>query len=215
MKPKLDLTLYFVTDSTGLNANEFFRIVNRACDGGVTLVQLREKERSGADYLQLALSVKGITDEYNVPLIIDDRIDIAMAVDAAGVHLGQSDIPVCYARKILGNNKIIGATAKTVNQAVHAEQKGADYLGVGAIYPTTTKVITKITEVSTLNDISKSVKLPICAIGGLNSDNMHVLYDSEADGIAVVSAIMKSDNPAETARLLKQQVQTNFKKFRN
>ncbi|MCL2036594.1 MAG: thiamine phosphate synthase [Oscillospiraceae bacterium] len=209
----LDLTLYFITDSTYENQTEtdFLETVKQACEGGVTLVQLREKNKDGLAYLELARKVKQITDGYNIPLIIDDRVDIAMAVDAAGVHLGKSDIPVSVARRLLGENKIIGATAKTVEQAKRAKSEGADYLGVGAIYPTTTKVVTIITEVSTLNAISEEINLPIVAIGGLNGTNMQVLYDSMANGVAVVSAIMKSETPSETAKSLKKQVEENFK----
>ncbi len=148
-----DCSLYLVTDSTGLDERDFLRRVEEACAAGVTLVQLREKERDGREYLNLAMKVKEITDKYNIPLIIDDRIDIAMSIDAAGVHVGQSDINVRYARKLLGENKIVGATTKTIEQAKEAVSEGADYLGVGAIYPTTTKVTTVITEVSTLNKI--------------------------------------------------------------
>ncbi|MDR0778721.1 MAG: thiamine phosphate synthase, partial [Methanomassiliicoccaceae archaeon] len=145
------ITLYLVTDSTGMSVDVFLKKVEQACRGGVTIVQLREKEKDGLEYLGLAEKVKRITDNYGIPLIIDDRADIAMAVGAAGVHVGQSDIPVRHLRRLLGNNKIIGASAKTVDQAKRAKDEGADYLGVGAIYPTTTKVITRITEISTLN----------------------------------------------------------------
>ena len=209
---KLDLTLYFVTDSTDRTEKDFLEILKQACEGGVTLVQLREKDKSGLEYLDLAEKVKQITDQYKIPLIINDRVDITMAVDAAGVHLGQMDIPVYAARKLLGEDKIIGATAKTVIQAKKAKEEGADYLGVGAIYPTTTKVITVITEVSTLNEIAVQTNMPVAAIGGLNSSNIHVLYDSMADGIAAVSAIMKSENPCDTVKSLKRQVLENFKK---
>jgi len=209
---KPDLTLYFVTDSTDRTEEDFLEIVQQACEGGVTLVELREKEKSGLEYFNLAQKVKQITDQYDIPLIIDDRVDIAMAVDAAGVHVGQTDIPVSAARALLGENKIVGATAKTVAQAKKAKEEGADYLGVGAIYPTTTKVITVITEVSTLNEIVVQTGMPVVAIGGLNESNIAVLYNSMADGIAVVSAIMKSENPRNTAALLKKQVLENFKK---
>jgi len=205
-----DLTLYFITDSTGMAEEDFLEVVRQACAGGVTLVQLREKEKSGLEYFNLAKKVKRVTDQYGVPLIIDDRADIAMAVDAAGVHVGQTDIPVSIARALMGENKIIGATAKTAAQAKKAKEEGADYLGVGAIYPTTTKVVTIITEVSTLNEIAAQTGLPVVAIGGLNASNIAVLYDSMADGIAVVSAIMKSENPRDTAALLKRQVLENF-----
>jgi thiamine-phosphate pyrophosphorylase len=206
-----DLTLYFVADSTGMAEDDFLAVVRQACEGGVTLVQLREKEKGGLEYVKLAEKVKQITDRFNIPLIIDDRVDVAMAVDAAGVHVGQSDLPVHIARRLLGGNKIVGATAKTVAQAEKAKAEGADYLGVGAIYPTTTKVVTVITEVSTLNEIALATNKPLAAIGGLNASNMHVLYDSMAGGIAVVSAIMKSDDPRGTAVALKKQVLENFR----
>jgi len=198
----MDLSLYFVTDSTGLDESNFLNIIEEACKGGVTLVQLREKDRSGLEYYNLAVKVKAITDAYGIPLIIDDRADIALAVDAAGVHVGGADLPVAMARKIMGG-KIVGATAKTVETALKAKEDGADYLGVGAIYPTTTKVVTHLTEISTLNAIVDATGLPAVAIGGLNAENMHVLKGSKASGIAVVSAIMKSDNPCATARLLR------------
>jgi len=210
---KPDLTLYFITDSAGMTEEHFLEIVRQACEGGVTLVQLREKEKSGLEYFTLAQKVKQITDQYGIPLIIDDRVDIAMAVDAAGVHLGRTDLPVSAARALLGEHKIIGATAKTVAQAEKAKEEGADYLGVGAIYPTTTKVITIITEVSTLNEIAIQTGMPVVAIGGLNESNISVLYNSMASGIAVVSAIMKSENPRKTAASLKKLVLENFKKI--
>ena len=208
---KDDLTLYLVTDSTGMAEDAFLKKVEMACDGGVTMIQLREKERCGSEFIELALKVKRISDEHGIPFIINDRIDVAMATDASGVHLGQSDIPVRYARKMLGDDKIIGASTKTVPQAMKALEEGADYLGVGAIYPTTTKVVTAITEVSVLNDIAVQTGLPVVAIGGLNSTNIHVLYESKADGIAVVSAIMKSHDPKRTSADLKEQVLRNFR----
>lgn len=208
-----DSSLYLVTDSTGLKEKEFLSIVEEACKAGVTLVQLREKDKSGREYLNLAIKVKKITDKYNIPLIIDDRIDIAMAVDAAGVHLGQSDINIRYARKILGKDKIIGATTKTVNQAKEAVLEGANYLGVGAIYPTTTKVKTAITEVKTLQDICTLVDVPVVAIGGLNEKNCDILNGSKISGIAVVSAIMKSNNIKEAVINLKEKVK-NIKNTR-
>ena len=209
----LNLTLYLVTDSTGLTEEKFLGTVEDACRGGVTCVQLREKERCALEYLNLAVKVKQIIDKYNIPLIIDDRVDIAIAADAAGVHVGQSDMPVSAARKLMGSSKIVGATAKTVEQAKKAAAEGADYLGVGAIFPTTTKVVTIITKVETLNEIAGAVQIPIVAIGGLNSSNIDVLYNSEADGIAVVSAIMKNQDPCCAAEILKRQVTENFKKL--
>ena len=205
---KFDLTLYLVTDSTYHTEESFLWTIEEACKGGVTLLQIREKERSGRDYLALARKVKEIADRYDIPLIVDDRIDIALAVDAAGVHVGRSDIPVCEARRLLGSGKIVGATAKTVEQAKEAFAEGADYLGVGAIYPTTTKVITVLTEVSTLNAICKAVPIPAVAIGGLNKENMDILKGGCMSGVAVVSAIMKATEPRLAAEELKKKIQS-------
>ena len=205
-KKQLDTTLYLVTDSSYHTEETFLRTVEEALKGGVTLVQLREKERSARDYLRLARRVKEVTDRYKVPLLIDDRVDVAAAADAAGVHVGQSDIPAAEARKILGPDKIVGATAKTVEQAVEAYQQGADYLGVGAIYPTTTKVKTVLTKVSTLEEICRAVPIPVNAIGGLNTGNMDILAGTHIAGICVVSAIMKAEAPGKAAAELKEKI---------
>ena len=199
-----DTTLYFITDSTSFSEEEFLCRVEKALKGGVTLVQLREKNKTTREYIALAEKVHGLTRKYNVPLIIDDRIDVAMAVDAEGVHLGQSDMPVDIARRILGDDKIIGATAKTVPQALEAYRNGADNLGVGAIYPTTTKVKTVLTSVDTLKEIVKAVPIPVNAIGGLNKNNMSVLKGSGIAGVCVVSAIMKADDPQKAAEEIKE-----------
>ena len=199
MKLKFDPTLYLVTNSDGLNLADFLDIIDQACQGGVTMVQLREKERTGRDYYELAIKVKAVTDRFGVPLIIDDRADIALGIDAAGVHLGAEDLPVAAARAIMGPGKIVGATAKTVEAALAALASGADYLGVGAIYPTATKVKTVITPVETLRDIAKKVDIPAVAIGGLNAGNLDVLRGSGVGGIAVVNAIMNSKKPKEAA----------------
>lgn len=198
-----DTSLYFITDSTGFTEEEFLRRTESALRGGVTLLQLREKEKTTREYLTLAEKVHELTVKYNVPLIIDDRVDIAMAVCAEGVHLGQSDMPVSAARKLLGPDKIIGATAKTVPQAKEAWQQGADYLGVGAIYPTTTKVKTVLTSPETLKDICDTVPIPVNAIGGLNADNIGILSGIPVSGICVVSAIMKAQDPAQAAIALR------------
>ncbi len=201
---KLDTTMYFITDSTNYSDEEFLRRVEEACMGGVTLIQLREKERTTREYLSLAEKVHEITRRYDIPLIIDDRVDVALAVNAEGVHVGQSDMPVAIARKLMGDDKIVGATAKTVPQAFEAYEQGADYLGVGAIYPTTTKVKTVLTSVDTLKEIVKAVPINVNAIGGLNKDNIHVLKDSGIDGICAVSAIMKAENPCIAAKELRE-----------
>ncbi len=203
---KPDVTLYLVTDSTGLEESQFLQKVESACRGGITLLQLREKERSGREYLELAQKTKAITDAYGIPLLIDDRVDIALAADAAGVHLGQSDLPLWAARKLLGPHKILGATAKTVEQALKAQEEGADYLGVGAIFPTTTKVVTVLTKVETLAEICKTVSIPVVAIGGLNAQRLSVLEQVPVAGVSVVSAIMKAPDPEQAAKELKERV---------
>lgn len=195
----LDTSLYFITDSTGLSEEEFLRRTEEALQGGVTLLQLREKNRTTREYLSLAEKVHELTRRYGVPLLIDDRLDVAMAMDAEGVHLGQSDLPIHIARRILGPDKIVGATAKTMPQATEAYEQGADYLGVGAIYPTTTKVKTVLTSTDTLRDICKAVPIPVNAIGGLNKTNIDVLCGIPIAGICVVSAIMKADDPRQAA----------------
>ena len=198
-----DTSLYFITDSTGYEEAEFLARVEAALQGGVTILQIREKTKSTREYITLAEKVHALTKKYNVPLIIDDRVDVALAVDAEGVHLGAADMTVTMARKILGEDKIIGATAKTVPWALDAAAQGADYLGVGAIYPTTTKVITVLTSTATLHDICNAVSIPVNAIGGLNKDNIDVLSGIPIAGICAVSAIMKADDPKTAASELK------------
>ena len=178
--------------------------MEQALKGGVTLLQLREKEKSTREYIELAEKVHEITKRYNVPLIIDDRVDVALAIDAEGVHVGASDMPVATARKLMGEDKIVGATAKTVPWAKEAYSQGADYLGVGAIYPTTTKVITVLTSTEALDAITKAVPIPVNAIGGLNKDNIDILKGIDISGICVVSAIMKADDPKSATEMLKE-----------
>ena len=200
---KFDPSLYFITDSTNFTGEEFLSRVEKALVGGATLLQLREKNRTTREYIDLAQKVHAIARRYNVPLIIDDRVDVALAVGAEGVHLGAEDMTVADARRLMGNGKIAGATAKTVPWALDVCSQGADYLGVGAIYPTTTKVKTVLTSVETLRDICNSVPIPVNAIGGLNKDNIDVLSGIPIAGICVVSAIMKADDPESAARELK------------
>ena len=204
---KFDSSLYFITDSTNYTEEEFLFRVEQALKGGATLLQLREKEKSTREYIELAEKVHEITKRYNVPLIIDDRVDVALAIDAEGVHVGASDMPIHTARKLMGEDKIVGATAKTVPWAKEAYEQGADYLGVGAIYPTTTKVVTVFTSTETLDAITKAVPIPVNAIGGLNKDNIDILKGIDISGVCVVSAIMKSDDPEKAARELKARAQ--------
>lgn len=203
---QLDTRIYFITDSTMYTEEEFLSRVRAALEGGVSLIQLREKERSTREYIALAEKVHALTKESGVPLIIDDRIDVALAAKAEGVHLGQSDMPIKTAREILGDDFIIGATAKTVEQAKEAYEQGADYLGVGAIYPTTTKVKTVLTSTEMLDKICKTVPIPVNAIGGLNKDNIDVLKGIGIAGVCAVSAIMKADDPKQAVEELSQAV---------
>ena len=198
----LDTRIYFITDSTPYTEQEFLDRVRSALRGGVSLIQLREKERSTREYIDLAHKVGALAQEFGVPLIIDDRVDVALASGVQGVHLGQSDMPIKTARKILGEDFIIGATAKTVEQAVEAFEQGADYLGVGAIYPTTTKVKTVLTSTEMLDKICKAVPIPVNAIGGLNKNNIDVLKGIGISGICAVSAIMKADDPENAVKEL-------------
>ncbi|MBQ1872059.1 MAG: thiamine phosphate synthase [Lachnospiraceae bacterium] len=200
---KFDSGLYFITDSTNYSEEEFLYRVEEALKGGITLLQLREKNKSTKEYIQLAEKVHALAVRYNVPLIIDDRVDVALAINAEGVHVGAEDMPVKTARKLMGNNKIVGATAKTVPWAKDAYEQGADYLGVGAIYPTTTKVKTVLTSTDTLRDICNAVPIPVNAIGGLNPDNIDILSGIPIAGICVVSAIMKADDPKAAAEKLR------------
>ena len=198
----LDTRIYFITDSTPYSEDEFLGRVESALKGGVSLIQLREKERTTREYISLAQKVHELAKRFGVPLIIDDRIDVALAAKTEGVHLGQSDMPIKTAREILGDDFIIGATAKTVEQALEAYEQGADYLGVGAIYPTTTKVKTVLTSTEMLDRICKAVSIPVNAIGGLNKDNIDVLKGIGIAGICAVSAIMKADDPEAAVKEL-------------
>ena len=200
---KFDSRLYFITDSTLYEEAEFLLRIEQALQGGVTLLQLREKEKSTREFLELAEKVHVLARRYDVPLIIDDRVDVALAIEAEGVHVGASDMPVALARKLMGRNKIVGATAKTVPWAKEAFEQGADYLGVGAIFPTTTKVKTVFTSTETLRDICHAVPIPVNAIGGLNKNNLGVLAGIPIAGICVVSAIMKAEDPRKAAEELK------------
>ena len=195
--------LYFITDSTGFEHDEFLRRIRSALEGGVTILQLREKNRTTREYIELAKEVHEITKEFGIPLIIDDRVDVMLASGSEGVHVGAEDMPVSIARKLIGKDRILGATAKTVEAAVKAYEDGADYLGVGAIYPTTTKVKTVLTSTETLDAITKAVPISVNAIGGLNPDNLGVLKGIDIAGICAVSAVMKADCPKTAAEELK------------
>jgi len=188
------LRLYLVTNRYQDSLESFLEKVETACRSGVTMIQLREKNLTTNQYYQLAKQVKEITDAYQVPLIIDDRLDICLAVDAAGLHIGDDELPVSVARQVLGPDKILGVTAKTVKRALEAETSGADYLGTGAIFPTTTKENAPITLISTLKTICQTVAIPVVAIGGLTSENIDQLIGTGIAGVAVVRDLMQAED---------------------
>ena len=188
------LRLYLVTNRYQDSVESFLEKIETACRAGVTIVQLREKNLTTNQYYQLAKEVKEITDAYQVPLIIDDRLDICLAVDAAGLHIGDDELPVSVARQVLGTDKILGVTAKTVERALEAEEGGANYLGTGAIFPTTTKENAPITLISTLKTICQRVAIPVVAIGGLTSENIDQLIGTDIAGVAVVRDLMQAED---------------------
>ena len=188
------LRLYLVTNRYHDSLERFLEKVETACRSGVTIVQLREKNLTTNQYYQLAKQVKEITDAYQVPLIIDDRLDVCLAVDAAGLHIGDDELPVSVARQVLGPEKILGVTAKTVKRALEAEEGGANYLGTGAIFPTTTKENAPITLISTLKTICQRVAIPVVAIGGLTSENIDQLIGTGIVGVAVVRDLMQAED---------------------
>ena len=188
------LRLYLVTNRYQDSLESFLEKIETACRSGVTIVQLREKNLTTNQYYQLAKQVKEITDAYQVPLIIDDRLDVCLAVDAAGLHIGDDELPVSVARKVLGPEKILGVTAKTVKRALEAEEGGANYLGTGAIFPTTTKENAPITLISTLKTICQRVTIPVVAIGGLTSENIDQLIGTGIAGVAVVRDLMQAED---------------------
>ena len=188
------LRLYLVTNRYQDSLESFLEKIETACRSGVTIVQLREKNLTTNQYYQLAKQVKEITDAYQVPLIIDDRLDVCLAVDAAGLHIGDDELPVPVVRQVLGPDKILGVTAKTVERALEAQESGANYLGTGAIFPTTTKENAPITLISTLKTICQRVAIPVVAIGGLTSENIDQLIGTGIAGVAVVRDLMQAED---------------------
>ena len=188
------LRLYLVTNRYQDSLESFLEKIETACRSGVTIIQLREKNLTTNQYYQLAKQVKEITEAYQVPLIIDDRLDVCLAVDAAGLHIGDDELPVSVARQVLGPEKILGVTAKTVKRALEAEEGGANYLGTGAIFPTMTKENAPITLISTLKTICQRVAIPVVAIGGLTSENIDQLIGTGIAGVAVVRDLMQAED---------------------
>ena len=193
-KLKKDLKLYLVTDSEILKDRDFYKCIEDAIKSGVTMVQLREKNTDGKVFLEKAIKLRELTNKYNVTFVINDRIDIAMLVDADGVHIGQSDIDAVSARKLLGDNKIIGVSARNLQEAKIAKENGADYLGIGAMFSTSTKSDAKLVSFNTLEEIIKEVNLPFVLIGGITLDNVKKLKHFKPDGYALVSGILGTDD---------------------
>ena len=207
-----DYSIYYVTDEELLHTNyNLYKSVEDAIIGGATMIQLREKNTTTRDFIEKAKKIKDICSKYEVPLIINDRVDVALAIDADGVHLGQDDMELSCARKILGQDKIIGISASNLQEAQIAEKGGADYIGVGAMYSTNTKIDADMTTMEELKIIRKEVKIPIVVIGGINQKTIPDFKDTDIDGLAIVSAIASSDNHVETTKSLKKQFYANNK----
>ncbi len=202
------LLLYAITDRTWLNEKTLSEAVEEAILGGATFIQLREKKLCYEEFLNTAKEIKSVTDKYNIPFVINDNVDIAVQIDADGAHIGQSDEEIKTVREKLGYNKIIGLSARTVEEAVQAEKSGADYIGVGAVFNTSTKLDANTVSIDTLKGICKSVKIPVVAIGGISKDNVLKLVGTGISGISVVSSVFAQDNiknaSAELLELTKQ-----------
>ena len=203
-KEDIDYSVYLVTDRRNKTDEEFLNIIEEAIKGGTTIVQLREKTASTKEFYELALKVKEITSRYGVPLLINDRIDIALAVDSEGVHIGQDDMPADIAREIIGDDKILGVSASTVEEAKKAEMDSADYIGSGAVFPTATKDDADSVSKEELKEIVDSIDIPVVAIGGITVENANTLKGSGIAGFSVVSAIMSAEDPKEASLKLKE-----------
>jgi thiamine-phosphate pyrophosphorylase len=199
---KHTLLFYAVTDRSNLSGNSLAVQVEAAIRGGVTFVQLREKQLPYADFVSEAQKIKKVTDRYNIPFVINDNIDVALAINADGVHVGQTDLGVSAARTLLGKNKIIGVSAQTIEEARLAEQEGADYLGVGTVFPTATKLDATGVSLETLREICSEAAIPVVAIGGINAENILKLRDTGIDGVAVVSALFAQPDTYGAAKTL-------------
>lgn len=205
-KKNADYTLYICTDSKLMSSSSVEESVEAAVRGGATIVQLREKNAAGREFYELALKVKAVTDKYNVPLLINDRLDIALAVGADGVHLGQKDLPCTAARRVLGADKIIGITAATVELAKKAQADGADYIGVGAMFSTSTKTDTKPCSRENLEAIRRAISIPIVIIGGVKRSNVLQFAGMGINGAAVISDIIADPDPKTAAREMRQKL---------
>ncbi|TZE81134.1 thiamine phosphate synthase [Calorimonas adulescens] len=207
----MDLRLYAVTDRSYLNGITLVEAVEMAIKGGATIIQLREKNIGGREFYGLALKVKEVTGLYNIPLIINDRVDVALAVDADGVHVGQEDLPADVVRRMIGPGKILGVSAKTVEEGIKAQRDGADYLGVGAVYSTLTKPESDAIGLERVKMIKEAVDIPVVAIGGITLENAYeVMVKTGVDGLSTVSAVFSGDIE-KNARLLIKEIERAFK----
>jgi len=208
--PKLrwDYSLYLVTDRGYIGQRNFFQCVERAIQGGVSLVQLREKTASTREFYELAVKLQALTSRYGIPLLINDRLDIALSMGADGLHLGQDDLPIAVARKYFGREKVIGVSVSNVDEAIQAEKDGADYLGVGAMFSTPTKADARLVSLEELRSIKKAVSIPVVAIGGINKENIPDLMGTGIDGVSVVSAILGQEDIEGAARILRDKIRT-------
>lgn len=204
MKPEIDYTLYLITDRKLMSTQTLEQCVEQAIQGGCTLVQLREKDATSREFYNMAVTLRQVTARLHVPLIINDRVDIALAVDADGVHVGQSDLPAAVARRLMGEDKIVGVSAGNLALAQAAQADRADYIGVGAMFATGTKTDARATSIEELRRIRQTVALPIVAIGGITHQTAPLLCGTGIDGLAVVSAIVSQPNITKAAQDLKQ-----------
>ncbi|WP_088041501.1 thiamine phosphate synthase [Bacillus sp. EAC] len=191
---QVDYKLYLVTDREVLGTRDLINSIEEAIKGGTTIVQLREKNCSSLEFYKLAIQVKEVTTKYNIPLVINDRLDIALAIEADGLHIGQEDLPITVARKLVGKNMFIGVSATTLEEALIAQEQGADYVGIGSMYPTSTKLDAKYVTIDELKQIREAISIPIVGIGGISEENVAELMSTKIDGVAIVSAILGKEN---------------------
>ncbi|PEZ81633.1 MULTISPECIES: thiamine phosphate synthase [Bacillaceae] len=200
-KSQIDLSLYLVTEES-LALEELARIIAESVSGGVSIVQLREKNNSSLSFYKKASALKQLLNELSIPLIINDRVDIALAVAADGIHIGQDDLPLPVVKQMVPEDMIVGVSVSTLEEALEAERNGADYIGVGSVFPTKTKQDATLMAIGDLEEICRSVSIPAVAIGGITADNISTLSDSGLSGTAVVSAIMNADSPKRASESL-------------
>ncbi|MFE4074328.1 thiamine phosphate synthase [Peribacillus sp. YIM B13477] len=200
-KSQIDLSLYLVTEES-IAIEELTKIIAESVSGGVSIVQLREKNNSSLSFYEKASALKQLLNEFSIPLIINDRVDIALAVGADGIHIGQDDLPLPVVKKMIPEDMIVGVSVSTLEEALEAERNGADYIGVGSVFPTKTKQDATLMALEDLGEICRGVSIPAVAIGGITADNISALSDSGLSGTAVVSAIMNADNPKTASESL-------------